>query len=481
MLHFLGIMPPSIPEMASFIENERPNIPNKRKIRPDQDKYYYFSIRMAALLHDVGHFPFSHVLEQFYKIIERHPHEVVSAEMIHLPTIRNILTRFPEYNYDVDIIKGIIKGEPTAPIRYVQLLNSKIDADRIDYLLRDSYNCGLVYGKIDIERIFRNMVIKHVPDFDDYVIAIKNKANISVDQFLISRYYMYNTVYYHKTTFCFEEILRKIVKKCNVLGFVPYRKLRWLDGDDDNRDIAQIQCELRAKFDDVVKTQEYSKLSYNDIVLALIDRNSADTKRIIPHETWEKVDKVMLEDEFCKYTDHFVWTNEYQNYLVIKKKLAKGSKIDEKERDLLCLYEHLFNRNPVQMVFSAEELVIVEDKDFDAKLAILLNDIQIDDKIMEMLKKPLVLTRILDEYPILENLNRVTSSKGGSSDDQAKSILKDVFLLENDTPISIYDSNLSIVKILPAFKKFFLQVYSSSDVPVDELKKLIAEKVKVVR
>jgi len=60
------------------------------------------------------------------------------------------------------------------------------------------------------------------------------------------------------------------------------------------------------------------------------------------------------------------------------------------------------------------------------------------------------------------------------------SILKDIILLDNENPISIYDSNLSIMKILPEFKKFFLQVYSPKDIDVQDLKQLIKDKVKIL-
>jgi len=383
--------------MRTFINDVQPAITNKKKIPLEMDKFYFFTVRMAALLHDIGHFPFSHIFEPYFKIFEKHPHEAVSAEIINLDTIKGILEKYPEYNYDVDIMQAMIKGEPKAPIRYVQILNSKIDADRIDYLLRDSYNCGLIYGKIDIDRILRNLALRQIKGFDDYAVVINNKANISVDQFLISRYYMYNTVYYHKTTFCFEEILSKIVKKSGSLGNIPPRKYAWQDGDDDMRDQDQIKMELLARFKEILQTDDYSAFMFNDIILALLDRNRPETKRLLPYDIWESIQKSEFEDQFCLFTDHFVWNSEYQNYLGIKKKKGAGDTLDTREEDLLTLYEHLFNRDPVQLIFSAEELVIVKDNDFNAKLENLLDDIQIDDDILSYLKKPLVLTRILEE------------------------------------------------------------------------------------
>ncbi len=493
MLEFLKVSPPKQSEMQCFIKQQvKEEQKFKRDIPPSNDPFFYFTIRMAALLHDIGHFPFSHVFEGFYKEIEKHPHEFISAELVGMKTVRDILVKHhPKYNYDIEIIQKMIKGDHlTIPLRYVQLLNSKIDADRIDYLLRDSYNCGLIYGNIDIDRIFRN--IQLVKYKGTNVIAISNKANISVDQFLVARYYMYNTVYYHKTTFCFEEILRKIVKKSGSLGHLPSRKYVWLDGENNPADIDSIRKETAGKITAAIKSENYSNLTFNDIVIVFLDKKNPVEKRIIDDNLWKSIDGQKLEEIFCKYTDHFVWTVEYQNYVNIIQGNRLVSLVKPHEVDLRILYEHLFRRTPIKVIYGGDEIYVVKKekvKDEDgsstsnmacsvptekaAKTRIdnLTDEIQLDPVILGLLNKPAVLTCIRDEYPILDDLGK-DILENEQKDEQSESILKNIFLFDKKTSdvIPIIKSNLSILKILPEFKKFFFQVYSDMDGDVDRLK-----------
>ncbi|MHC1591510.1 MAG: HD domain-containing protein, partial [Candidatus Helarchaeales archaeon] len=183
MMYALGINKPKIQDIHKYIENvEKEEKFNPQTILPEDDRYYYFTIRMAALLHDIGHLPFSHVFELFFdKIIpaksDYKPHEYFSKQLIDFPTINNVLSdaKYKEFNYNVEIIKGMIVGDLSlCPTRFAQLLHSIFDADRIDYLLRDSVNTGLVFGHIDIERIYKN--IKIIPfNENDHIIAINNK------------------------------------------------------------------------------------------------------------------------------------------------------------------------------------------------------------------------------------------------------------------------------------------------------------------
>lgn len=165
------------------------------------------SMRLAALLHDCGHLPFSHTFENKYKD-ENINHEYFSKCLITKSMLRDILSN---NGYNPNTIASIIEGQPriTDPdfrtfIILYPLLSSEFDADRMDYLLRDSYFTGVPYGKFDLDRICNLITMK------DDLLCFDEKAQTAVEDFLFSRYQMYRIVYIHKTVICYELILHKI-------------------------------------------------------------------------------------------------------------------------------------------------------------------------------------------------------------------------------------------------------------------------------
>ena len=162
-----------------------------------------FTLFGAALLHDVGHGPLSHTSEQVFD----HNHEEWSKRLINsYGPINSILRK-----YDVDLPKKVgelfsSKNLISHPLK--TLISSEIDCDRLDYLLRDSYNTGTKYGLVDLERIISALTFS-----PDGGIAIKPKGIIAIEHFLILRNIMYRTIYNHKINEICTWILENIFKK----------------------------------------------------------------------------------------------------------------------------------------------------------------------------------------------------------------------------------------------------------------------------
>ncbi|MFN3527641.1 MAG: HD domain-containing protein [Candidatus Altarchaeaceae archaeon] len=154
------------------------------KLNLDKDEKQ--DIRIASLLHDVGHLPFSHVSSDVIKKFDRNfSHEENSCNIIR-KNFREILN---SYGIDVEKICDLIKGKE----KFGKIINSDIDADRMDYLLRDSYYAGVAYGIIDIHRIIQ--CIK----FHKNLLVVSSGGIEAVENLLIARNLMYQTVYRHHT------------------------------------------------------------------------------------------------------------------------------------------------------------------------------------------------------------------------------------------------------------------------------------------
>ena len=162
-------------------------------------------LRIAALLHDLGHTPFSHAIEPYYRERIGIGHEDITKMLIlDNPEIKETLSY---YGYDPKEIVAILEGKHREPL-YNQLVSSDLDVDRMDYLLRDALHTGVAYGTIDIHRLITTIVVDGEGN-----LAVLDKGIDALENFYIARLHMYRTVYYHKTLVGYELLLRKIYEK----------------------------------------------------------------------------------------------------------------------------------------------------------------------------------------------------------------------------------------------------------------------------
>jgi len=165
----------------------------------------------AALLHDVGHGPFSH---SFEKVFRFHHEDWTRAILLGDTQINRILRRMDE-DFPRKLAEVINKTYENKLI--VSLISSQLDADRMDYLLRDAYYTGVNYGNFEIERILRVMR----PTEDG--IVFKFSGMHAVEDYIMSRYQMYWQVYFHPVTRSGEVVLRKIIQRAKDLFDQGYK------------------------------------------------------------------------------------------------------------------------------------------------------------------------------------------------------------------------------------------------------------------
>ncbi|MBQ0030828.1 MAG: HD domain-containing protein [Paludibacteraceae bacterium] len=218
----------------------------------------------CILLHDVGHAPFSHVLERLFT--EGVTHEDISLE------IMEQINR--ETHGKLDTCIAIFKD--TYPKHFLhQLVSSQLDMDRLDYLMRDSFFTGVVEGSVGTERI-----IKMLDVWNDNL-CVEGKGIYSIEKFLIARRIMYWQVYYHKTSVAAERVLINMLKRAKDLTAMGHKlpAQPWLsyflEHTAEKKDFANNGPALQhyTKFDDndIVSVAKMW-MDYPDKVLSILSR-----------------------------------------------------------------------------------------------------------------------------------------------------------------------------------------------------------------
>lgn len=156
----------------------------------------FVAAQIAALLHDIGHGPFSHVLEHSLVPVE---HEFLTLEIMKVLNI--------QFQGKLNLAISIFQGTYSRPF-FNQLVASQLDVDRMDYLNRDSFYSGVEEAAIGNERILTMM------DVVDGHLVFEEKAALSIENYLAARRLMYWQVYMHKTSLVAEQMLQILLTVC---------------------------------------------------------------------------------------------------------------------------------------------------------------------------------------------------------------------------------------------------------------------------
>ena len=241
-------------------------------------EYEKVCVMLAGLLHDVGHGPFSHAFEH----ITNHSHEEYTVKIILGNTELNAILRAVSEKLPQDIVSIIQHTHENDILN--QIVSGQLDADRMDYLLRDSYFTATSYGQFDLERILRTMRVRKTNE-GRKVIVVKYTGIHSVEDYIMARYQMYWQVYYHPVARSYEAVFIQLFNRLKDIFKV----------DKDYFEDMKVLIPFLEKSE--VSVDEYFKLDENSLLYccALIqdkeDKIAADlAKRLQNRRLFEYVD-----------------------------------------------------------------------------------------------------------------------------------------------------------------------------------------------
>lgn len=208
---FDAVVRQSAEVLRSELAYDRPGLDRDRVI-----------VRLTALLHDTGHSPFSHAGEHVFPIDPKtgkpFKHEAYSAAVIR-HELRDAIENHP-LNQNLEIraedIANLLEGTAGAGRRlfWRELLDGQMDADRMDYLLRDSLHTGVDYGKYDWRRILNTIRVVELPQMEGsdvrqgLRIGVTNGGIHAAEALVLARYYMFTQVYFHKTRVAYDHHIK---------------------------------------------------------------------------------------------------------------------------------------------------------------------------------------------------------------------------------------------------------------------------------
>lgn len=236
--HSLGVMELATQYFDCLDHDRHPDRKTFRSIYENEDKRKEArrTLRLAALLHDVGHLPYSHTLENILPQDQdsgsKLKHEDVSVAIIRETKIEEIIKKA----YGADEIKRITRILTKEELLHEdfllrQIISGEFDADRMDYLIRDSHHCGVSYGKFDYHRLLESLRL-YQDDDENYWLTIERGGVHCLEALILARYFMFAQVYFHRTRRMYDYYLNEFLNESKMINISRDKLTDVLNYDD---------------------------------------------------------------------------------------------------------------------------------------------------------------------------------------------------------------------------------------------------------
>lgn len=218
--HSLGVMHVADQLYQGIVQRSGEILKSELSYNDDGLKIDRALVRLTALLHDLGHTPFSHAGEELFPLREdgkaRYKHEHYSAAIIRTH-LRDAIENHPlrqNYRVSADDIAALLEGKVSAgrALFWRELIDGQLDADRLDYLLRDSLHTGVGYGKFDWQRLVASVQAVPVPQGRGLRLGVSEGGFHAAEALVLARYLMFTQVYFHKTRVAFDHHLQRALQ-----------------------------------------------------------------------------------------------------------------------------------------------------------------------------------------------------------------------------------------------------------------------------
>lgn len=236
--HSLGVMHVATAMYDGIVNSSRAVLEHDLKFDDAGLQRDRILVRLTALLHDVGHSPFSHAAEELFPQVEgedrRYEHEEYSAAIIR-EKLRDAIEQHPlndNYKIRADEIANLLEGstETGRSLIWRDIITGQMDADRIDYLIRDSLHAGVHYGQFDWRRLMGCLALVTTDAGLGYRLGVTEGGLHAAESLVLARYLMFTQVYFHKTRVAYDHHLCQALKEILPNGHFP--KPTGIDLDD---------------------------------------------------------------------------------------------------------------------------------------------------------------------------------------------------------------------------------------------------------
>lgn len=292
--------------------------------------------KIAILLHDIGHGPFSHALEH------------VLADGMHHEDISLLIIRELNQQFDGKLQMAIDIFTNTYPKKFLhQLVSGQLDVDRMDYLTRDSFFTGVIEGAIGYDRILKMLTVHNGE------LMIEEKGIYSIEKFLVARRLMYWQVYLHKTVVSAEQMLRRIIKRAKHIGATCHEPLNSFI----NKPLANVTLDEFCSIDDydvLVAIKHWSR--HSDKVLATLCRGIIDRVLFKVHYAAEPFSEQSLNEKIAAIAHRLHISTEDAGWLAFTGEAVSNTYNFEDEHIYI-----LFKKGEVKDISEVDHALINEN------------------------------------------------------------------------------------------------------------------------